>query len=94
MLAENQSIISFNIGSEQGTSRNTLGAAGCTAICDAIRHNTCLIQHLCLRGTLLGNKEVMELAEALQLYRYLHSLDLSWNELEGEKGGQAIVKII
>ena len=86
--------MSFNIGSDHGSQRNRLGKEGCVAICDALHHNVCLIQFLYLRGTSLGNNEVTELAEALKHYRYLHTLDLSRNWLEGEKGGQAIAKIL
>lgn len=34
------------------------------------------------------------LADALQEYKYLQEIDLSYNRIEGQRGGQAIGKII
>ena len=94
MIATNQSIVSFNLGSDHGAQRNRLGREGCAAVCNALYAGTCLIQFLYLRGTHLGNSEVVELAAALQHYRYLHTLDLAWNRLEGAVAGKAIASLL
>ena len=36
----------------------------------------------------------MELVEALDHYLYLHTLDLSYNKIEGAFGGKAIAKLL
>ena len=42
----------------------------------------------------MTNAEIEGLAESLQDYRYLHTLDLSWNRLDGEAAGKAIGNIL
>ena len=42
----------------------------------------------------MTNTEIEGLAESLQDYRYLHTLDVSWNRLEGEVAGKAIGSIL
>ena len=60
------------------------------AIAYGFMQNKCLIQNLYLRSTTLGNDEVEILADSLTDYLYLQVLDLSYNRLEGNRGGQAL----
>jgi len=47
-----------------------------------------------LRSTTISNYEIELIADSLDNYMYLLSLDLSQNRIEGTRGGQAIAKII
>ena len=71
-----------------------MGKEGCLAISYSLHVNSCLVQFLKLRSVTMCNEDVELLADSLQDYLYLLSLDLSHNRLEGARAGIAIAKIL
>lgn len=94
MISTNESIVTFNIGSFKGSQRNRLGREGCLAIADAFRSNFCLIQYLSLRATSIGSQDLLNLAEAMKDYKFLNTLDIALNRIEGVVGGKAVAMLI
>ena len=94
ILSENCSIINLNLGSYAGSERNRLGKEGGIALAYGFGAKNCLIQFLHLRSVTMGNDELELFAEALQDYHHLTEIDLSFNRIEGARGGAAISSII
>lgn len=83
VLSSNNSIYNLNIGSFSGAQRNRLGKEGAMAIAAGFRSSNCLIQLLFMKSVSLSNSELEVIADSLEYYPYLHSLDISENRLEG-----------
>jgi Ran GTPase-activating protein (RanGAP) involved in mRNA processing and transport len=94
ILSQNESIIDLNLGSIQGSQRNRMGKDGGLAIAYGLSLKSCLVQFLNLRSVTLQNDEAEVLAESLEDYLHLLHLDLSYNRIEGARGGTAIARII
>jgi hypothetical protein len=67
-----------------------LGKEGAMAIAAGFRSSHCLIQLLFMKSVSMNNSELAIIADSLEHYPYLHSLDISENRLEGIQAGKSI----
>jgi hypothetical protein len=92
MLRYNESILYLEMGSSVGGNPNRFGREVCLKLGKVFEGGVTLIQHLSLSGTSICAEDLQKIVDSLvkSNYRYLHTLDVSNNRLEGVQAGQAI----
>jgi len=93
IFVRNQSIQEFKYGCP-GPTRNRIGPEGAKALAAGFSAGKSLVQMLYMKSVSLSNNELAVLAEGLENYPFLHTIDLAENRLQGREAGVYLARII
>eukprot|EP00347_Sterkiella_histriomuscorum_P009618 403340520 len=93
-LSQNNSIVSLDIGSYDGQSRNRIGPKGLQKLHSILIMPNTMLSFLYLAGNYIGNQGVQILASGLENNERIIALDLSNNEISGTQGADGLCQIL